>query len=260
MVGSVLSLPSVKRIGPANAAFDVSTARIKQACGEMRASPKRLERPVVLLSGWRSSAPAVNVLARRLCELTSGRAEDFYSVSYPLVGDLERAVEIAALAVAARHPGRAAEETAEVDVVAISMGGLVARASAMEPGPQGQRPRVKVRRLFTLATPHRGARLAVRFGVDKAARDMRPGSPWLARLDGALEKAAYELVCYARLGDVMVGSTNTAPPGRHPIWAPSAMMLSHLTIAGDSAIAADIARRLRGDAPLACENGPPPRD
>jgi hypothetical protein len=38
------------------------------------------------------------------------------------------------------------------------------------------------------------------------------------------------------------------------------MMLSHITIAGDKAIAADIARRLRGEEPLGRENGPPPRD
>jgi pimeloyl-ACP methyl ester carboxylesterase len=260
MCASVLSLPSVRRIGTPNPAFDVSRRVIGEACAAMAANQRPLQRPVVLLSGWRSSAPAVNSLARRLCELTSGRPGDFFTVSYPLVSNLEKAVEIAARAIGVRFPGGAPGATAELDVVGISMGGLVARAAAMEPSRARARPRLEISRLFTLATPHRGARLAARFGVDKAARDMRAGSAYLARLDEHLRTATYELVCYARLGDVMVGSTNAAPPGRDPIWVPSAMMLSHLTIAGDTAIAADIARRLRGEAPLAREDGPAPRD
>lgn len=260
MGASVLAFPSLRRLGAPNPDFDVSRGRLKARCAEMAAAPIELERPVVLLSGWHSSAPAVKSLARRLRELTSGREQDFFTVSYPLVGDIHVAIDIAARAIAERFPGSAAGVSAPVDVVGISMGGLVARAFAMECGAGRSRPRVDVQRLFTLATPHRGAPIARRFGVDKAARDMRPGSAFLATLDEHLRTRPYELTCYARLGDVMVGSTNTAPVGRNPIWVPSAMFLSHITIAGDEALAADIARRLRREAPLGVEAGPPPRD
>ena len=61
--------------------------------------------------------------------------------------------------------------------------------------------RLKVRRIFTLGTPHRGAILADRIALDSAARDLRPGSEFLHRLDEALPHAGYELLCYAHTND-----------------------------------------------------------
>jgi hypothetical protein len=249
MSASVLGLPTVLRIGPANPDFDISRPRLRKAWAQMAAHPRPLDRPVVILSGWRSVTPAA--LVRNLCELTSRRRSDFLSISYPLTGDLDRAVGVAMKVIGARFP-----DAAELDVVGISMGGLVARAAAA----RKDGPRLAIKRLFTLATPHRGAKLANRIRVDEAGRCMRPGSDYLCRLDEELLHAEYELVCYARLGDGMVGARNAAPPGREPIWVPSALVFSHLTISGDRAIAADIARRLRGEEPLGREGAPPPRD
>jgi len=71
----------------------------------------------------------------------------------------------------------------------------------------------------------------------------------------------YELVCYARLGDAWVGSTNAAPEGMHPIWVePIRFLPSHLAISADARIIDDIARRIRGEEPSLKVNGPPPRD
>lgn len=252
-MSSVLALPSVRRIGPANPAFDVSRRRVREAWEQMAANPRPLERPVVILSGWRSITPSAFV--RNLCELTSKRRSDFLTICYPLAGDFDHAVDAAMKAIVDRFPG-SDEATAELDVVGISMGGLVARAAAA----RRSGPRLVMKRLFTLATPHRGAKLADRIRVDEAGRCMRPGSEYLRRLDDELGRAPYELICYARLGDAMVGARNAAPPGREPIWAPSALVFSHLTISGDLAIKADIARRLRGEEPLGREGGPPPRD
>lgn len=60
-------------------------------------------------------------------------------------------------------------------LVGHSMGGLVARAYLRRHGA------ARVRLLVTLGTPHGGSELA-RFGIGENARQMRPGSAWLAAL------------------------------------------------------------------------------
>lgn len=260
MTSIAMRLPTAVRRGPRNPAFDVRRAELRNAAARMRSSPVALARPVVLLSGWRAWPASIRALSRNLRSMTSGRVEDFLTIAYPLVGDIDEAVRRTSQRIAERFPGESPDETAEVDVVAISMGGLVARAAAVPALPGIERPRVNIKRLFTLATPHRGARLAPRLAVDKAGRDMRPGSAFLTQLDAHLLHAGYELVCYTRLRDGMVGATNTSPPDRDPIWLAPGLMLNHVTIAGDPAITADIALRLRGEEPLAREGGAPPRD
>ena len=64
---------------------------------------------------------------------------------------------------------------ARLILVGHSMGGLVARAYLRRHGA------AQVQRLVTLGTPHGGSELA-RFGLGENARQMRPGSPWLASL------------------------------------------------------------------------------
>lgn len=71
---------------------------------------------------------------------------------------------------ACRDAGRA-----RLQLVGHSMGGLVARAYLQRHG------HLRVCRLVTLASPHGGSLLA-RFGLGANARQMRPGSPWLAAL------------------------------------------------------------------------------
>lgn len=60
-------------------------------------------------------------------------------------------------------------------LVGHSMGGLVARAYLRRHGA------ARVKLLVTLGTPHGGSELA-RFGIGENARQMRPGSAWLAAL------------------------------------------------------------------------------
>ena len=60
-------------------------------------------------------------------------------------------------------------------LVGHSMGGLVARAYLRRYGA------ARVKLLVTLGTPHGGSELA-RFGIGENARQMRPGSAWLAAL------------------------------------------------------------------------------
>jgi hypothetical protein len=109
------------------------------------------------------------------------------------------------------------------------MGGLVVRHAARHRDDGGKQ--LNVRRLFTISTPHRGARMAGLPTLDHRAVAMRHGSEFLAGLDEALSRAPYELYTYARLGE---------PFG-----------LAHIGAPHDPRIMADILRRLRGQEPLA---------
>jgi hypothetical protein len=81
---------------------------------------------------------------------------------------------------------------------------------------------------------------------------MRRGSAFLAELDDQLASASYELYTYARLGDMIVGVENAAPPGMDPWWVANPPLgLAHLGAPHDPRILADILRRLRGEPALA---------
>ena len=113
---------------------------------------------------------------------------------------------------------------------------------------------------MTIATPHRGALLAENTPIieDRAVTDMYRSSLFLVKLEEAY-KGDYEIIPYARLNDGVVGTINTAPPGRTPIWVSGPVVGgSHLTINEDKRILADIARRLRGEEPRGVEGEPLP--
>lgn len=69
----------------------------------------------------------------------------------------------------------AATGAPRVTLVAHSMGGLVSRAYLARHGD------ARVARLISIASPHSGSQLA-RLGLGTCARQMAPGSAWLARL------------------------------------------------------------------------------
>ncbi len=223
----------------------------------MRAAPVTLARPVVVLGGYRTPWLTGERLAARIASLTSGRRGDFLAVAYASSHSVEDAAARAKRAIERWQDARGANGASAAfdrgfDVVGVSMGGIVGRLLAAGGVP--------VRRLFTLGTPHRGALMAGRVAPDPAARAMRRGSALLASLDGALAGGALEIVPYARVYDGMVGATNAAPVGMHPLWRRGPRWLAHLTITRDDAFTLDIARRLRGEAPIATPGGPAPRD
>ena len=83
---------------------------------------------------------------------------------------------------------------------------------------------------------------------DQRVIDMRSGSEFLDRLNAAPRR--YELIPYARLGDMVVGEENAAPPGETAWWLAKSGGPAHMLAATDARILADIARRLRGEEPL----------
>lgn len=235
----------------------MSMAEGREHFQALHASRRTLTRPVVCVAGWRAWPVLAWQLARAI-ERTTSSPQLVLPVSHTRCGTMACAAGRMVRAVRENFGEGAPGETAEVDVVAVSMGGLAARLAAMErPGEM----RLAVKRLFTLATPHRGAKLTRIATPDQASRDMTPGSDFLSMLDAGLSAASYELVCYARLNDWWVGATRTAPEGHTPIWVePPRWTLSHLLVSRDPRILADVGTRLRGEGPLLRAAGPPPRD
>lgn len=235
----------------------------------LEAEPQPLPRPVVVLNGYHGASFLIDALLANIRGATSGRDGDFLAVSYPFATTIEGAADQVTEAVNTRWPSDDPNSTVEVDVVAISMGGIVARWAALPaeyharpspaadgaPAPPARRLRMK--RLFTLATPHRGAAMAEYIRIDKAAASMCAGSDLLRTLDNSLADADFELVCYGQKRDLTVGVTRMAPEGRGLVWTGGTLLFSHLTIMDNTIVLADIARRLRGMAPLV-EPGPVP--
>jgi hypothetical protein len=239
-----------------NPDFHLEEDALEAELARMGREPKALARPVVILGGWHSPGVANWGVESVLRPRTSGRAEDFLSVTYPLKVSLRGAAEAALAAIR----GRGLLER-EVDLVGISMGGLIARALAG--GAFGHAP-VRARRILTVATPHRGAKIARAVVLDRCAWDMRPGAGFIAKLNESRNGDGPELVCYGALRDWWIGARNTAPPGMHPHWvdvpAGVGRLCSHFAINHDRRVLADIARRLRGEEPIAKRASEPPRD
>jgi pimeloyl-ACP methyl ester carboxylesterase len=155
-------------------------------------------------------------------------------------------------------PGEDPTWTTEVDVIAQSMGGLVARYAALPP-PEETGRRLRIARLFTISTPHRGARLAWLPTLHPLHRSMRPGSPVLQELQSACPQTRYELYPYVGYHDLVVGREHAAPEGRTAWWVDTGPPgLAHLGAMVDPRILADIARRLRGEEPFTRARPAPP--
>jgi pimeloyl-ACP methyl ester carboxylesterase len=218
----------------------------------MRREPRPLARPVVILNGYHAWAGVAASLRRVLVSLTSQRARDVLDVSYFTKGSFP-VVRRCAL----DEIGSQIGFDTELDLVGISMGGLVARLLCT---PDHSDSRLlHAHRIFTIASPHRGANLARKVHPNQTSRDMRPGAEFITRLNTRVDP---RLRCYAQNNDRIVGATNTAPPGSEPFWMPGTRLMSHFTSQQHPVILADIARHLRGEEPLlsAIDASCPPSD
>jgi pimeloyl-ACP methyl ester carboxylesterase len=243
-----------------NPDFAISDRTTQAEWDRMKAQPKGLDRPLLVLDGWRQPDFSSWALAQTLRTLTGADKSAVLSASYLTRADLNVIADDVIGRVEKKWPSADPGWTTEVDVVGFSMGGIVARTAAMQREASRAGKRLRIHRLYTLATPHRGAKLAMRIALDQAARDMRPGTDFLKRLDEALPDCGYELVCYAHTNDIIVGARNTAPPGREPIWTQGTLFFSHMTTRLDRRILADLALRLRDEPPLALKASEPPCD
>lgn len=237
---------------PINPSFRVTIEEAEAALHQMTADRRPFERPVLVIAGYLDPGVGASLLASSLRRLTTSpgqvievsllTATTFDACRTRVIAKVEESV-----------PSGQPDRTAPVDVVGISMGGLVARFAAMNPETGGAR--LDIRRLFTVSTPHRGASMAQWPSLDPRHLDMRAGSDFLRRLDLAIDAgAAYPIVPYVRLGDAMVGAENAALHGQTPWWlANRTLQPAHLGAHTDPRILADIARRLRGETPFTTE-------
>ncbi|MDP1660905.1 MAG: hypothetical protein Q8L55_03230 [Phycisphaerales bacterium] len=242
--------------GGSDPTFRADAAEVAAELARMRADPRPLTRPLVILSGYHTPAQVAWWLRQRLATLTSGNPADILTVSYPAQTTIEGAAEQSLAAISKRWGRGVVERPEGLDVVGISMGGLVARFAALAPEARSiaGRPtepssgRLPIARLFTFATPHQGSHRAARIAPDAAARDMKPDSAFLAALNA--HPRAYPLVCYSQRGDAVVLPQAAAPPGLRPLVADGSRLMSHFTTAHNPWFLVDLARRLRGEAPL----------
>lgn len=246
---------SVGCVARQNPSFPVTTAEAKAALREMRRDPRPLDRPVVIAAGLLDAGMDVSEMAGVLRRVTvNGDRDKIMTATFMSLttGSFDGCRDHLIEKIERTWGGTGTGETIEVDVIGFSMGGLVAR-HASRPRTDGG-TRLVIRRLFTISTPHRGARMAGMPTFDDRTIDMRAGSDFLTALDDALPAADYTMCSYTRLGDLIVGPENAAPPGRDPWWVPTPpLSFSHLGAATDPRIMADIARRLRGELPLTTE-------
>lgn len=243
-----------------NPSFDLTHADAKQQLKAMRAEPVTLERPLVFVGPFLDPFVA-EVFSVSHAKKYFADDENIGGVSFVLWDSFDTCREKTIRKVDRLFPpgDNDGDQTVEVDVVGFSMGGLVARYAALPPDAErGQTRRLKINRLYTIASPHRGANWAPLGPFISLANDMRPGSTFLAKLDAGMVESGYELVPYTRLGDWVVGPGNTSPEGQSPHWVSArAFETAHVQAAFDARVQADIVARLRGEPPFASPDASP---
>lgn len=128
-------------------------------------------------------------------------------------------------------------------LVAHSMGGLVVRAWLC-----GADPPQRVHRVITIGTPHQGTWLA-RFGLAPNARQMRPGSAWLAALAAREASGAHQrFICFHSACDnIVLPSSHATLDGadnRH------LRGMAHVHLLQHPAVFAEVLRQTDADAQL----------
>jgi len=233
---------------PENPSFPVTLPEARRALQRMRAEPRALARPLLVLGGFLEPGLSQAFLKRRFRRLTGD--DRIVGVSFALCSSFDECRRKAIAAVDREFPGTDPLRTIEVDVVGVSMGGIVARYAALLPENADAR-RLRVARLFTISSSHLGANRARLPAVSQLQRDMRADSAFIRRLNRPENAPAFPVFPYVRRGDHTVGTANAAPIGMAAWWVPDVpLQPPHSGAVIDARIIADIARRLRGEAPF----------
>ena len=229
---------------PANPSFPIAVEEGHSDLQRMTADPKPLVRPLVVIGGFLD--PGVGAWAlenefsaittdHRIIGISLAECMSFDDCRRKIVNEVDHA-----------WPAKDQSATVEVDVVGYSMGGVAARYAALP--LKGKR--LKISRLFTISSPHRGAEDAIRLPLLHPLQEsLRPGSAFYAKLEATPRD--YAIYPYVRLGDHVVGTQYSAPRGQCPWWVPDDWGDGppHSGAFLDPRILSDIARRLRGEPP-----------
>jgi len=244
------TLGVVGRGGPPRGGGFPTDDDVRREVARLAANPVRLDRPVVILGGYHAPPQVAWWVREQVSRLTTGRLDDFLTVSFPFETTIGRAAERAVAAAARWQPGRS------LDAIGLSMGGIVGRLAALTApmrghaaGLAGPLPdRLALARLYTFASPHQGSIRASVIAPDTAARDLKPDAPFLASLNR--QSRDFELVCYAQEGDNLIAPEHAAPPGEGVTLGSASRMMSHFTTAHNPWFLVDLARRLRNEQPF----------
>lgn len=241
-----------------NPSFPLSLKRAETELRRMHSDPKALPRPVVVLGGWGDLLGLPPAYLAEQLRLATGD-DRVISIGFGGCDSFDECGQRVIQRVQEAFPTDGHDWTDEVDVVGYSMGGLVARYTAAPlPGDAEPSRRLRVVRLFTISTPHRGAKIAKFAASGSLGQDMRAGSDFLQHLDKHLPAADYPIVPYVRLGDAVVGATNAAPHDQASWWLPrQPFSRSHNDAYRDPRLIAEIARRLRHETPYTTDPAAP---
>jgi triacylglycerol esterase/lipase EstA (alpha/beta hydrolase family) len=208
-------------------------ARARMLALEYRIYPHSEHAPVLLLHGygansgyWAHLTPLLD--AARISHATVDLEPVAASIDdyAPLV---ERQVQALCAATGASR----------VAIVAHSMGGLVARAWLRA---YGRDAHARVARVLTLGTPHHGTAMA-RFGLGVNARQMRPGSDWLRKLDASEDAATRALITsiYSHHDNIVAPQTSGMLAGARNVELGG---VGHVALGQDARVLAEIMREL----------------
>jgi hypothetical protein len=230
---------------PANPSFPTNLQTASFDLNRMEASHHALHRPLVIVGGMLDPGISSTFLQYRFSNWTGD--DRVISVELFECLSVEECSEKIIRAVEDRFPSAVADETVPVDVIGYSLGGVASRYASL---PSAHR-RLNIARLFTISSPMRGALAAERLPImHPLQRELRPGSDVVKALNA--NKPAYPIYSYIRLGDYVVGAENGSLDGTLAWWVPDApFTVPHGGAFFDPRILADIARRLRDEAPLA---------
>jgi hypothetical protein len=253
---------------PENPSFSVKAKDASASLKEMAKSPRPLDRPLLILAGYGDPGFGPFLLEQRLkgvVQTYDGKRHRVVHAAFLFNTSFEGCRRTVINAVERAFPSDDPNQTVEVDVIGISLGGTVARYAAAlpettastQPGGAAAAPckRLRIARLFTISSPHRGAIQADDVWVMSSLHgDLRTTSDFMKTFDARTAEPGYPIYPYVRLGDKTVGVDNAAPTGRSPYWLPNLPWeIAHGQAWQDPRILADIARRLRGEPPLALD-------
>ena len=188
---SALSCAACANHNAVNPSFAVTSSQAKDAWKTMESSPARLERPLIVLGGIYDPGAMANHIADQIKDVAAND-ELIRHCSFFFDGSFDRCARKLIETVDDAFPTADPTQTVEVDAVAFSMGGLVARHAASDGFATTNGRRLRIARLFTIGSPHRGAKLACVPTFDRRIVDMRTESEFLETLNA--EDPDYEIV------------------------------------------------------------------
>jgi len=242
-IGPVTLLSLACAAQPINPSFPITQEQATRDMKRMAASPESLLRPLVIIGGFGDVGVVTCCVGGRFNSLVTDHRIVTVALGdcFSMEGCRKKVID----AVEAKYPSVDPATTTEVDVIGMSMGGVVARYASLPPSESGRR--LRIARLFTISSPLRGSNQADWCpAVHPLISPLRHGSTLLAKINSV--EPEYPVFSYVRLGDIAVGASNASEPGQGVWWLPSpALESAHNGAMFDLRILADVARRLRGE-------------